>query len=163
MAKKHYLDLPDEPDFKILGIATVMKDYRLAYYLNRELYLDLKRSEDLEIKVDEKETVSFSFFQDDTGTNEISYYLLTNKNRQGILLPDLRESDYFLLVMGMLPGSAINRILRSIRQIPNVLTAFPVQARRNKKVTALFSELELHIMQINRQSRLRQESGHQGE
>ncbi|HRY31482.1 MAG TPA: IPExxxVDY family protein [Bacteroidales bacterium] len=156
MVKKHYLDPPDEPDYKILGIATAMKDYRLAYYLNRELYLDLKRSEDLEVSEEEAGSgLTFSFFKDDKGPDEISYYLLTNRNRQGVLLPDLRESDFFLLIRGLLPGSAITRILKTIRQIPNVLTAYSVQAKRNKKVTALFSEVELHIMQINQQFRLR--------
>ncbi|MCX6269737.1 MAG: IPExxxVDY family protein [Bacteroidetes bacterium] len=156
MARKVLQDLDEDPEFQIVGIAAPLRDFRLAYYLNKDLYLKLTRLDELEVRFAGQETPArFSFYQCSDKDSELYFYLISNKNSQGILVPEQWQSDFFLVIKGPFSQESLYRFLKSIRQINNVLAAFSINLKRNKKLDNFLSEIELHTVSINKKSRIK--------
>ncbi len=100
MAKKQTFTLDFVPDFDfiVIGIFSAYRDYRVCFELNRILHLNMIRQDDLEVKLEKKgSSGSFPwFFQ--LNDDEEEYYLVANKGNHGFLIPELRQTDYFLVV-----------------------------------------------------------------
>jgi len=78
----HKLDLDefDEIDYHLIAIHTTLEDYRLAYFINQQLPVNLSNSnEEILISIKEGET-QFSRFYFDDEDNFISWNLIQNKN-----------------------------------------------------------------------------------
>ena len=92
------LDDDDQYDFILVGIACQYKDYRLCHDLNTGLEIQLRRENDYEIFNGKRmENISFSFYRFVTGEDD-HYFLLSNKGRQGLLIPEQKQIDYFFMV-----------------------------------------------------------------
>jgi hypothetical protein len=140
MAKKIFLETRSEPSlFTMFGISCHLKDYRLSYHLNHRLELSF-------VKMDDFLGFSFYYCRDEDCFN--SYYLLGNRSQESILLPDLKQTDFLLLVEGPFKKIQKERLLEKIRGIQNVLTAFEVRFETIKNYNVLLSDLELHHMNI---------------
>ena len=78
----HKLDLDefDEIDYHLIAIHTTLEDYRLAYFINQHLPVNLSKSnEEILISIKEGET-QFSRFYFDDEDNFVSWNLIQNKN-----------------------------------------------------------------------------------
>jgi hypothetical protein len=118
----HKLDLDefDEIDYHLIAIHTTLEDYRLAYFINQHLPVNLSKSnEEILISIKEGET-QFSRFYFDDEDNFVSWNLIQNKNEvigqneiinqdlfsnssqevatKVFLLPELKKVDYFLKI-----------------------------------------------------------------
>ncbi len=118
----HKLDLGefDEIDYHLIAIHTSLEDYRLAYFINQKLPINLGKSKnEIQINIKEGETKFSRFYYHDV-ENEISWDLIQNTseivqqkndNSQGLfsninievstkvyLLPELKKVDYFLKI-----------------------------------------------------------------
>ncbi|MHC1706493.1 MAG: IPExxxVDY family protein [Bacteroidales bacterium] len=151
MTKKYYLEASDEWDFQMIGISTAMKDFRLAYYLNKMVYLELGRSEDLPAEIPGvKKPCSFSFYCWEEKGTDLCFYLIANRSVDVFLIPEQKQADYFLVLKGGFSQESLTRIIKTIRQIPNVGTAFKINIRSDKKIDTFLSEMELHTVRINK-------------
>jgi hypothetical protein len=140
MAKKVILDTKSESIlFTLIGISCHLKDYRLSFHLNQALELSL-------VKLDDFHGYSFYFCRDEDSYN--SYYLLGNRGQDSILFPDLRQTDYLLLLEGPVKKPRKEYLLNTIRSIPNVLTSFEVRFETIKNYNSVLTDLELHLMSI---------------
>jgi hypothetical protein len=140
MTKKVILDTRSEPIlFTLIGISCHLKDYRLSFHLNQVLELSL-------VKLDDFQGFSFYFYRDEDTLN--SYYLLGNRGQDAILFPDLRQTDYLLLVEGPVKKARKEYLLNTIRSIQNVLTSFEVRFETIKNYNSVLTDLELHLMSI---------------
>jgi hypothetical protein len=118
----HRLDLDefDEIDYYLLAIHTSLEDYRLAYFINKGLPINLSKSKN-EIHAQTKDgEVNFSRFYYYDSENAISWNLIQNKNEiisvskddfQNLfsnepsevsttihLLPEFKKVDFFLKI-----------------------------------------------------------------
>lgn len=147
MAKKIFLNTRPEPAlFTLIGISCHLKDFRLSFLLNRQLELDL-------VKMDDFRDFSFYFCRDDDRMN--SYFLLGNRGQESILMPELKQTDYFLLLEGHVRKSQKEKLLDKIRSTQNVLTAFEVRFETIRNYSTMLSDLELHFMNILKESRIK--------
>jgi hypothetical protein len=147
MAKKIFLETRTEPSlFTLFGISCHLKDYRLSYYLNNRLELSFVKMEDF---------LGFSFYycRDEDSFNY--YYLLGNRSQDSILLPDLKQTDFLLLVEGPCKKTQKERLLEKIRGIQNVLTAFEVRFETIKNYNVILTDLELHLMNILKDQKIK--------
>lgn len=147
MAKKILTPARSEPVlYTLFGISCHLKDYRLSYLLNQALELDFIKMEDFQ---------GFSFYhcRDDDRFN--LYYLLANRGTEAFLFPELRQTDYLLLVEGPFKKAQKDHLLERIKAIPNVLTAFEVRFETIRNYETILSDLELHFMQIQKDTRQR--------
>ncbi|MCX6268817.1 MAG: IPExxxVDY family protein [Bacteroidetes bacterium] len=124
---------------KLLTFDCHLKDYKLSYLLNKKLELEFVKMEDFR-------SSSFYFCRDDDRFN--AYYLLGNRGQEAILLPDLKQTDFILLVAGPFKKIQKDRLLEKIKDIQHVLTAFEVRFETIKNFEQLLTDIEIHLMNI---------------
>ena len=142
----HKLDLDefDEIDYHLIAIHTTLEDYRLAYFINQHLPVNLSKSnEEILISIKEGET-QFSRFYFDDEDNFVSWNLIQNKNEvvgqneiinqdlfsnssqvvatKVFLLPELKKVAYFLKIESDddLDLAGIVKKLKSIKSLSTV-------------------------------------------
>ncbi len=121
--KKTKLFVEPDFDFELLGLVSPVKDYKMAWLINRELDLNLVKSEDIQIE----------FLS--SAQLEISQYLLSlphgfiqllknkalNTSQQlAYLIPELRNLDYFLLVQDQTQQTSITTFVDHLAKNPYI-------------------------------------------
>lgn len=97
---KYLLEQELEFDFKLLGISSHVKNYRLCWTVNKSLGLDLiKLDEEIIIRLkNEGDPISFSVYYYMDDESEVEFELICNRHEDGYLIPELKKADYFLKV-----------------------------------------------------------------
>lgn len=88
-------------DFELLGIVSPIRDYRMAWLVNKELELNLVKVNDLELEFisNEKLEISQYFLPLPHGFIQLLKNKAINSSEQlAYLIPELKNLDYFLLV-----------------------------------------------------------------
>ena len=152
----HKLDFNDfnEIDYQLIAIHTALEDYRLAYFINQKLPINLSRNKDeIHINIKEGET-KFSRFYFYDKENEISWNLIQNKNAviqqkkdsvqnlfsdlnmevstKVFLLPEFKKVDYFLKIENKEESLNIIEIQLLLNTIENISTAYNVETSKIK-------------------------------
>jgi hypothetical protein len=137
----------DEVDYHLIAIHTSLEDYRIAYFINQKLPINLGKSKDeVQISIKQGETKFSRFYYYDS-ENAISWNLIQNKNEVSqqkkdpvqnlfshialeistkvYLLPEFKKADYFLKIEhteDTMNVSKIRTILNTIDSISAVYT-----------------------------------------
>jgi len=143
----------DEIDYQLIAIHSPLEDYRLAYYLNQNLPINLKKSScDIHISNKDGETQFTRFiFEDD---KDIAWNLVQNQNdaivssdnnMQGLfadsnnkfspkiyLIPEFKKVDYFLKIENGEVNIDMLKIATAIKKIDRVSTVYAVEAEKIK-------------------------------
>ena len=153
----HKLELGefDEIDYHLIAIHTSLEDYRLAYFINQKLPINLgKNSNEIQINIKEGETKfsRFYYFDKEKG---ISWNLIQNKNeviqhkndkRQNnlfsnislevatkvYLLPEFKKVDYFLKIENLEDELNVKDIQVLLNTIDGISTAYRVETNKIK-------------------------------
>jgi len=147
MAKKtSILPSPGPSPFTLFGVSCHLNDYRLSYLLNSKLELEF-------IKMDDFQGFSFYLYQDEEFFT--NYYLLSNRTQESILFPELKQTDFLLLTEGPMKKFSKEELLKNIRGIPHVLTAFEIRPQTIKNYETMLNDLEIHYMKIKKSATLK--------
>ncbi|MFB1021710.1 MAG: hypothetical protein ACI9DK_002134 [Vicingaceae bacterium] len=130
------LEVEEDYDFELIGICSHAKDYRLSWEMNKALELDLVKGDNYELSV-KGEKQSYSFFNFIDEENWVEYYLINNRTVNGILIPEEKKSDYFLLIRGVLRGGQKESLVKGIAEIKNVLTTYEIEVESLKSKSNL--------------------------
>ncbi len=144
------LDFNDFTDtsFSLIGIKTPLEDYRLAYFLNKQLDTRFKRAEkNLEFEIN-NEQQSFSLFSYEDVYHYIDWFLIANKFSQtktnnqvenlftptnfnfesiNYLIPERKSFDYFLKITGGDINLSDQAFIQKIKSIHLVEAVFEVK------------------------------------
>ena len=86
-------------NYYIIAIASVLKDYRMSFFINQELHLALEKDEDLISDDKKKESAKklgkFYFFDP---KSEFEYYLIQNKLPGLVFIKTLKNFDFLFIV-----------------------------------------------------------------
>jgi|688.fasta_scaffold826564_1 hypothetical protein len=134
--KKKIRKLETEYNFQLIGISCAEEDYKLCWLFNRALEFDFERIDELEIMLPDKQ-LEFAVFEYQDQEAEVTYHLIANRNQQGILVAEERQSDYFLKISGDFFSPDLPELVSSIRQIPNVMAAYPLVPKKIKSIDNL--------------------------
>lgn len=122
---KFTLNIEEDYDFSLIGISCHAKDYKLCFEFNKLLEIDFIRLEDLDI--DSKKTQgNYSLFEYIDEENFIDYYLISNRSNKGVLIPEHKAIDYFLLLKGASNDDIIEDIIKKTCAMQIVLTAYKI-------------------------------------
>ncbi|TDE46821.1 IPExxxVDY family protein [Flavobacterium rhamnosiphilum] len=152
----HKLDLGefDEIDYDLIAIHTSLEDYRLAYFINQKLPINLSKSKnEIQINIKEGETNFSRFYYNDT-EKDVSWDLIQNKNevtqyKKGntqnlfsdvamevstkvFLLPEFKKVDYFLKIENNDDTMNVSKIQILLNTIDNVSTVYAVDTNQIK-------------------------------
>ncbi|WP_057940052.1 IPExxxVDY family protein [Algoriphagus resistens] len=125
--KKAKLLIEHTYDFELLGLVSPVKDYKMAWLINRDLDLDLIKSEDLLLEFMTLPSLKISQYFLSLPHGFVQ--LLRNKalnstNQVSYLIPELKSMDYFLLVQDDTFQISINTFANQLaknRYIQNVM------------------------------------------
>ena len=146
MAKKFMLESRAEPSFYTLAaVSCHLKDYRLSFLLNQKLPAGFRKMDDFH------GNYSLYFYLDEECRN--SYYLVSNRSEEKVLFPELKQTDFVILVEGQYKKNQINYLISTIKSIPNVLTTFEIQAESLKNFSGFLADLELHFLNFKIESK----------
>lgn len=124
-------------DYELVGIYSNLESYRLAYFLNKELGLLLKKSvQDIELQT-KNGTSSFSHFYFDNEESDIGWHLVNNKSEQTeqnkeqfgffdsvsvieYLVPEFKKVDFLLKIENIEDSFNLLEIEQKISKIPQV-------------------------------------------
>ena len=151
----HKLDLDefDEIDYHLIAIHTTLEDYRLAYFINQHLPVNLSKSnEEILISIKQGETQFSRFYYDDED-NFVSWNLIQNKNEvigqneiinqdlfsnssqevatKVFLLPELKKVDYFLKIESD-DDLELAGIVKKLKSIKSLSTVYVVETETIK-------------------------------
>lgn len=132
---------PDSLAPAITGISTQLRDYRLTFFLNRELAWNLARRDDFQGH-------SLYTFRDEE--EMICWYLIANRNQEQWLLPAFRQTDYLLIPEGPVRIQRKEELVKAIRNIPGILLVTAIDLPVDKTAGTFLTELELHLSRISR-------------
>jgi len=126
---KYEIDL----NFILIAITCPLKDYRLCYYINKLTWLDLRKTEDHETWIADNTSLYFTKYSYINSTEETEFYLIGNKGIDaGYLLPELRGSDYFLIIKEFIDDIDLKALYRSLNNIPEIVVATEIDPRKLK-------------------------------
>lgn len=151
---KVYIEEFEEDDFQIIAIHTSLEDYRLAYFLNRDLGIRLSKNQnDIQSQIKEGET-SFARFTFEDKKKAIKWDLVQNKNEveeidnnnpQGLfsesenpftatayLLPEYKKVDFFLKIENAENEIDVSEIVSKISTIDTVTMSYNIDKDKIK-------------------------------
>lgn len=150
---KLHLEEFDEIDYQLIAIHSSLEDYRLAYYINQNLPINLKKENcNIQISNKEGETQFTRFVFEDS--KDIVWNLVQNKNdvfvpsqnsNQGLfaetnnkfstkiyLIPEFKKVDYFLKIENGEVNIDMSKITNCIKKIDRVSTVYAVEVEKIK-------------------------------
>lgn len=150
---KLHLEEFDEIDYQLIAIHSSLEDYRLAYYINQNLPINLKKENcNIQISNKEGETQFTRFVFEDS--KDIMWNLVQNKNdvfvpsqnsNQGLfaetnnkfstkiyLIPEFKNVDFFLKIENGEVNIDVSKITNCIKKIDRVSTVYAVEVEKIK-------------------------------
>lgn len=116
----------EEFDFLLIGIVSTFRDFRICREVNKSLSLSLVRGDDYSI-LDTKrnEELTFPFF-DYVTEYEDQYCIIGNRSENGILIPERKQIDYFLVIKPGATPIEINNISAELKKSHLIQAVFNI-------------------------------------
>ncbi|MBT6438910.1 MAG: IPExxxVDY family protein [Flavobacteriales bacterium] len=151
--KKLVLDY--DYDFLLIGILSSVPDYKLCWGINKVLNIVLKKEQDLELQLHDKEmndglkltfdkpemTPRYSMYTYYNEVTHLRYTVASNRSVSGLLIKEEQSVDFFLVVDGLYDdlkkGDSIVNDLRKQREI---ITAYKIDPNNLKSKQNLIFE-----------------------
>lgn len=150
---KLHLEEFDEIDYQLIAIHSTLEDYRLAYFINQNLPINLhKENSNIQISNKDGETQFTRFIYEDS--KDIAWNLVQNQNdvfvsstnsNQGLftetnnkfstkiyLIPEFKKVDYFLKIENGDVKIDVSKITNCIKKIDKVSTVYAVEVEKIK-------------------------------
>ena len=151
---KIYIEDFEEEDYHLIAIHTTLEDYRLAFFLNRDLEIRLHKSEfDIQSLVkegatsfarftyeDEEKVITWDLVQNknevEGSENNITTDLFSNSNNSfsslAYLLPEYKKVDFFLKIENAANEIDLNEIVTKISAIDGINMVYNVDKDKIK-------------------------------
>jgi len=150
---KLHVEEYDEIDYQLIAIHSTLEDFRLAYYINQNLPINLKKSNcDLQVSNKEGETQFTRFVFEDE--KDILWSLVQNQNKavvsnltvnQGLfsnsedtmstkiyLIPEFKKVDYFLKIENDEVAIDMIQITNQLKKIERISAVYSVEVEKIK-------------------------------
>lgn len=138
-------DFDLELDFRLIGISSTLRDYRLCYFISKKTGLELiygkesytnhkgeqkeKSKDDMDYHIITENKRGrpqvchhFTVYRCCNESFDYEYYLLSNKSKEGgILIPEAPNFDYFMLIKHYVDEEDLLALQKQLRSIDYVL------------------------------------------
>lgn len=111
-------------DFELIGIISSLKGHKLAWCVNNELRIDLRKEDDLYIDfLHEGQLVIINYIFE---TEYSNFRLIKNKSCEfaniasPYLIPELKEYDYFILIKDESSVFSVSAIADKLKKISGI-------------------------------------------
>lgn len=130
---KTYLKLSLDLDFVLIAITASLKDYTLCHKINKNLEFDFEKIDDHEVyyNIDEA-PLAFSRYHFFVEEGEIDYYLVSNRNSEGFLIPEMNKVDFFIIIQQFIAKEDLDFILSRLNKLPDIQVAAQINPLKLK-------------------------------
>lgn len=150
MGKKLLLNLKYKPDFKIVGIFSPVKDYRLCWLLNSHLGFSFNFYGNFPVLIPPADKPGLhNVFEHNNEMLFLRMFVLCNKNNEQIIFPKPANIDYLLLFQADEVRFDINELITSIRSVPHINAAYLLGDKLGKRADEIFYDMELFITEVD--------------
>lgn len=119
------LNISHEDQFQLIGISSHENDYRLSWAINEDLGIELKRTSNYTLFNKKlNSNIEFTQYEYQNETTEIKFLLISNRSETGILIPEHKNIDYFLVLVGLNDG--LLAYLQKVKAISIISLALPI-------------------------------------
>jgi hypothetical protein len=126
------LNTDDQYDYLLVGLVCQHRDYRLCRELNILLEIEMTRQDDYMIFSNKRmEDQGFAFFEF-ISEEEDQYCLLSNKGPRGLLIPEQKQIDYFMIVRPGRMRLDEAELINKLKEIPLVLAVARIDVKKLK-------------------------------
>jgi hypothetical protein len=120
-------------DFVLIAVTTPLKDYRICYLINRYLNFNFLKTADLAIEIHPNpEPVYFSMFTYHWEASDTDFYFIANKGSDGYLIPEMRKTDYFLMIRNYIDDDDLDKLVSSLNRIAEIVAAVKIDPKKIK-------------------------------
>lgn len=120
-------------DFVLIAVTTSLKDYRTCYLINKHLNFNFTKGNDLEVDINpDKEPAFFSIYNDSWEASETDFYFIANKGTEGYLIPEMRKTDYFIMIKNYIDSDDLDALITSLNKIPEIVAAVKIDPKKLK-------------------------------
>jgi len=130
---KTYLKLTLDLDFILIAVTAPLKDYVLCHKINTRLNTHFAKIEDHEIffNIDEP-AWSFSKYYFFVEQGEVEYYLISNKSSDGVLVPEMNNVDFFIIIKEFIDKEDLNYLINGLNKLPDIQVAAKIDPAKLK-------------------------------
>jgi len=135
--KVHKLKIDTQFPFRIIGISSHENDYRLIWAVNAKLNTAFVRIDNfvaLDASGAENEFSRY-FFEDPD--RYLCFYIVSNRCDNGYMVPEYRMVDYFMFLKGEIAPGFAEEMIRKLKQVEIISTAFLIDKKNLKSVKKL--------------------------
>lgn len=143
MTKKLTKSIDYIEGFHLIGIVSQLKDYNLAYFINQNLDIELKKYNDFNFEDCDGMMLNFSWYCHKDEHLLADFHLISNSSVLGKLIPSKKEMDYFILLRDFPSKEYSNEILPKMREIHNIQAVFNLDINKIKNADFFIENLEL--------------------
>jgi len=137
--KKNKLIADVDFDFSLLAIASQMKEYKLAWMINRDLGIHLVKQKDVIFQFlgNDKLCISNYLYQTEHSRVRLIYNQSTAEATPGqFLIPELKQFDFLMIIEGFEDSFVTREVREVIRtidgvQMVNLIEADQLKSRDN--------------------------------
>ena len=128
------LDIEQENNAFILAISCHQKSFKLAWEINRAIKCELQGMDAYDQNIPFINSIEgHAYYQWNGPTERFTLHLISNQGENGILIPHMKQIDYFFIATGMYEELDFKGGVQKIKKIESVLTAFTVSLSDLKK------------------------------
>lgn len=139
MSKIHSFDFEYDHNYTLIGIHSTLEDFRIAYFLNKNLSTNLKQIEGLDFP---SKKCSFSLFIYENEATFTSWSLIANKHvfvdsvksynnnlfeeesKTSFLISEKKQVDYFIKITGNINQDFLQNIIFKINNTHHIITSY---------------------------------------
>lgn len=120
-------------DFVLVALTAPVKDYRICYLINKFLQFNFSREPDLTVETGPDSAPSlFAMFRYKPAETGPDFYFIANKGSGGYLVPEMRKTDYFLMIKNYIDDNELELLLGALNRIPEVVAAVKIDPKKIK-------------------------------
>ncbi len=130
---RKFLKFEIDLDFVLIAMTTSLKDYRICYLINKNLQFNFAKQADLEVDIQQGSgPVFFSLYYDSWEASETDFYFIANKGSDGYLIPEMRKTDYFLMIKNYIDNDELDSIIFALNKLPEIVAAVKIDPKKLK-------------------------------
>lgn len=130
---KTYLKLSLDLDFVLIAITASLKDYVLCHKINNNLGFEFCKVDDHEVYFNTDEApLAFSKYYFFVEEGEREYYLVSNRNSDGFLVPEMNKVDFFMVIHQYIDKEDLGFIISNLNKIPDIQVAAQIDVKKLK-------------------------------
>jgi hypothetical protein len=125
--QRHKLAYRESFDFLLFGLSSHENDYRLVWKINQDFSFNFERGKSHKI-ISKKngEELEFPLYSYDDEDTFYLYYFIANKSEHGVLLEELKNIDYLILVQGEFTDAFSNGFHNRLKKVETIQGVFKI-------------------------------------